>query len=70
VNNLAQFSGPLPPLASREFTCQIGTSLTAATGVISGLNATVMSRGVEGAESKHEIVEQPSPFDSTEGTKP
>jgi len=63
VSNLAQFSGTFPPGASREFTCQIGTSLTASTGVISGLNATVMSRGVEGAGPKEEIIEQPSPFD-------
>jgi hypothetical protein len=66
----ASFFGLLPAGTSREFTCQIGSSLTASTGVISGLNATVMSRGVEGAESKDEIVEQPSPFDQPEGTKP
>ena len=34
ASNLAQFAGTLPAGASREFTCQIGTSLTAATGVI------------------------------------
>jgi hypothetical protein len=70
VKNLAQFAGALPPGTSREFTCQIGGSLTVSTGVISGLNATVMSRGVEGGESKEEIVEQPSPFDGPEDKKP
>jgi hypothetical protein len=63
VSNLAQFAGTFPPGASREFTCHIGTSLTAATGAITGLNAAVMSRGVEGEQSTDEIVEQPSPFD-------
>jgi hypothetical protein len=39
ASNLAQFAGPLPAGATREFTCQIGTSLKAATGAITGLTA-------------------------------
>lgn len=70
VNNLAQFAGPLPAGASREFICQIGTSLTAATGAITGTNMAVMSRGVEGEQPTEPIVEQPSPFDSVEMPKP
>jgi Trypsin len=70
VSNLAQFAGPLPAGASREFTCQIGTSLTASTGAISGLNATIMSRGVEGGSPEEPLVEQPSPFDQPKEKKP
>ena len=70
VSNLAQFAGPLPPGASREFTCQIGTSMTAATGALAGANMAIMSRGVEGEQATEPIVEQPSPFDPTEETTP
>jgi len=70
VSNLAQFAGPLPAGASREFTCQIGTSMTAATGAITGANMTIMSRGVEGEQPTEPIVEQPSPFDQPAGTTP
>jgi hypothetical protein len=69
VSNLAQFAGPLPAGASREFTCQIGTSLTAATGAITG-NMAIMSRGIEGEQPGDEIVEQPSPFDQRAPTEP
>src|SRR5262245_19404553 len=68
VSNLAQFAGPLPTGASREFTCQIGTTLT---GVIGALSSTaVMTRGIEGAGDAEPIVIQPSPFDPSEETKP
>ena len=66
VGNLAQFAGPLPPGASREFTCQIGTSLTANMGAITGMNAAIMTRGIEGGEEGEATVEQPSPFDAQE----
>lgn len=66
----ASFFGLLPAGASREFTCQIGTSLTAATGAITGANMAVMSRGVEGEQPTEPIVEQPSPFDPSEEHKP
>jgi hypothetical protein len=67
VSNLAQFAGPLPAGASREFTCQIGTNLTAATGAMTGA---VMSRGIEGESGGEPTIIQPSPFDPTEETKP
>ena len=70
VSNLAQFAGPLPAGASREFTCQIGTSITANMGAITGANTAVMSRGVEGEQPTEPIVEQPSPFDQPAGTTP
>ena len=70
VSNLAQFAGPLPAGASREFTCQIGTSMTAATGALAGANMAIMSRGVEGEQPTEPIVEQPSPFDQPAGTTP
>ena len=70
VSNLAQFAGPLPAGASREFTCQIGTSMTAATGAHNRGNTAVMSRGVEGEQPTEPIVEQPSPFDQPAGTTP
>lgn len=70
VSNLAQFAGPLPAGASREFTCQIGTSLTAATGAITGANTAVMSRGIEGESDGEPSIEQPSPFDPSEEGKP
>jgi hypothetical protein len=70
VSNLAQFAGPLPAGASREFTCQIGTSMTANMGAITGANTAVMSRGVEGEQPAEPIVEQPSPFDQPAGTAP
>jgi hypothetical protein len=70
VSNLAQFAGPLPAGASREFTCQIGTSITAATGAITGANMAIMSRGIEEGQPTEPIVEQPSPFDQPAGTTP
>jgi len=68
--NLAQFAGPLPAGASREFTCQISTSIKASTGVFTGTNAAVMSRGIEDGEPGDLIIEQPSPFDPAEESKP
>lgn len=66
--NTASFFGLLPAGASREFTCQIGTPLTAGT---IGMNSTaVLSRGVEGSPSEDPTVEQPSPFDPSEEAKP
>ena len=70
VSNLAQFSGPMPSGASREFTCQIGTPLTASTGVLSSANTVIMSRGLEGESEEEQTIVQPSPFDPTEETKP
>jgi hypothetical protein len=67
VSNLAQFSGPFPSGASREFTCQIGTPLTAATGGLSSANMAIMSRGLEGESGGEPTIVQPSPFDPTEG---
>ena len=67
VSNLAQFAGPLPAGASREFTCQIGTSIT---GAFIGANTQVLSRGVEGELGGEPTIIQPSPFDPTEETKP
>ena len=70
-SNLAQFAGTFPAGASREFTCQIGTPLTAATGAITGANTAVMSRGIEGESGGEPTIVQPSPFDpSEEGPKP
>ena len=66
VNNLAQFSGTFPPGAQREFTCQIGTALTASTGVISGMSTAVMTRGIEEGADVEATVEQPSPFEPSE----
>jgi hypothetical protein len=66
VGNLAQFSGTFPPGASREFTCQIGTSMTASTGAVTGMNAAIMSRGIEEGADEAATVEQPSPFDPSE----
>jgi hypothetical protein len=63
VSNLAQFAVPLPPGASRDFTCRIGTPMTASTAVLSGMTTAVMTRGVEGGGSDEAIIEQPSPFD-------
>ena len=71
VSNLAQFAGPLPPGASREFTCQIGATMTAVTGAITA-NTAVMTRGIEEEQKAEAIVEQPSPFDEplpSSGTK-
>ncbi len=70
VSNLAQFSGPMPSGGSREFTCQIGTPLTASTGVLSSANTVIMSRGLEGESEGEPTIVQPSPFDPTEETKP
>jgi hypothetical protein len=70
VSNLAQFAGPLPPGASREFTCQIGTSMTAVTGALAGANMAIMSRGIEEGQPTEATVEQPSPFDPPEATTP
>jgi hypothetical protein len=70
VSNLAQFSGPFPSGASREFTCHIGNGLTSGTvGSIGGVGA-VLSRGIEPQESEEPTVMQPSPFDSAEGSMP
>ena len=67
--NTASFFGLLPAGASREFTCQIGNPLTSGVfGNVAG-NA-VLSRGVEEGSPSGETVEQPSPFDPTEETKP
>ncbi len=68
VSNLAQFAGPLPAGASREFTCQIGTAFT--TGTIGGGGLAVLSRGVEDESAGEPTVEQPSPFDPPEETTP
>ena len=68
VSNLAQFAGPLPAGASREFTCQIGTTLTGVIGAIT--NTAVMSRGIEAAGDAELTVIQPSPFDPSEETTP
>lgn len=70
ASNLAQFAGPLPAGASREFTCRIGTNITASTGVLTGANAGVLSRGAGDDESADVTIEQPSPFDPIEETKP
>jgi hypothetical protein len=67
VSNLAQFAGPMPAGASREFTCRIGGSLTAA---MTGANIAVMSRGIEGESDGEPSIEQPSPFDPSEEAKP
>jgi hypothetical protein len=67
--NTASFFGLLPAGASREFTCQIGTPLTAATGAMTGSNLAIMSRGVEGEQPMEPIVEQPSPFDQPAESK-
>lgn len=68
VSNLGQFSGPFPAGASREFTCRIGNSLTA--GTIGTTGTAVLSRGVEGESAEEATIEQPSPFDPIEETKP
>ncbi len=66
----ASFFGPLPANTSREFTCQVASGLTAVTGALTGSNMAVMSRGVEGEEPAEPMIEQPSPFDPPEETKP
>lgn len=67
--NLAQFSGTLPPGASREFTCRIGSTITP--GMLGNIAGTaVLSRGVEGGEQNEVTIEQPSPFDLSEPHKP
>ncbi|MFZ1746712.1 MAG: trypsin-like serine protease [Nitrospirales bacterium] len=65
----ASFFGLLPAGASREFTCQIGTATT--TGGIGGVGGmgAVLSRGIEEGQTTEPIIEQPSPFDLTEGSK-
>jgi hypothetical protein len=68
VSNLAQFSGPFPSGASREFTCHIGNALTAGT-IVGGVGG-VLSRGVEPQDSEEPTVIQPSPFDPAEGSIP
>ena len=66
----ASFFGLLPAGTSREFTCQIGGSVTSgALGNLGG-NMAVLSRGVEEDQSAEPIVEQPSPFDGSEDKKP
>ncbi|MDR4496185.1 MAG: trypsin-like serine protease [Nitrospirales bacterium] len=70
VSNLAQFSGPFPAGASREFTCHIGNGLTSGTiGSVGGVGA-VLSRGIEPQESEEPTVMQPSPFDQAEVSAP
>ena len=56
-----------PAGTSREFTCQIATPITGATA---GMNAQVLSRGIEEGQPMEPTVEQPSPFDPPEGTTP
>jgi hypothetical protein len=68
--NTASFFGVLPAGASREFTCQIGNVLTSGTIGNLGGNMAVMSRGIEEGQSTEPTVEQPSPFDPTDGAKP
>ena len=58
-----------PGAVSQEFTCQIGTPLTAATGGITA-NTAVMTRGVEGEAEAELTVIQPSPFDPSPQTAP
>jgi len=68
--NTASFFGVLPAGASREFTCQIGNGLiSGAIGNLGG-NMAVMSRGIEEGQPTEPTVEQPSPFDPVEETKP
>ena len=70
VSNLAQFAGPFPAGASREFTCQIGNALTAGTlGTTTG-TAVMSSRGIEEGQAEMPAVEQPSPFDPPDGMTP
>lgn len=67
----ASFFGPMPASATREFTCQIGASRF--DNILSNagnLPTAVMSRGIEGGLSEEPTVEQPSPFDPLEETKP
>ena len=68
--NTASFFGVLPAGASREFTCQIGNGLTSGTIGNLGGNMAVMSRGIEEGQPTEPTVEQPSPFDPSEETKP
>ncbi len=70
VSNLAQFAGPFPSGASREFTCQLGTPVTATTGALSSANIAIMSRGLESDTEREPTIVQPSPFDPTVETKP
>ena len=65
--NSASFFGLLPAGTSREFTCQITTPIM---GTTTGTNAQILSRGVEGESAGEPTIEQPSPFDSSVGTKP
>jgi hypothetical protein len=67
VSNLAQFAGTFPAGATREFTCRIGSALTAGTlGTTTG--TAVLSRGVEESQSEEPTIEQPSPFDQPDGS--
>ncbi len=61
------FFGLLPAGTFREFTCQIATPVTGAT---TGMNAQVLSRGIEGESGGEPTIIQPSPFDPSEETKP
>jgi hypothetical protein len=70
TGNTASFFGSLPAGASREFTCQIGTALTSGTIGGAGGGVAVLSRGLEGESADDATVEQPSPFDPLEETKP
>jgi hypothetical protein len=67
--SVASFYGVLPPGITREFTCQVGTSrFGSAIKNLSGATA-VMTRGVgePEPESDEPSIEQPSPFDPSEG---
>lgn len=66
--NTASFFGLLPPGASREVTCQIGTALTS--GTLGTAGTAVLSRGVEQGQSEDTEIEQPSPFDPSEEPNP
>ncbi len=72
-NTVASFYGVLPPGATREFTCQIGTpKFQAALGHLGNLPTAVMSRGVDQpqADDDEPRIEQPASFDAVEETKP
>ena len=68
--NTASFFGLLPAGTTREFTCQVASGLVASTGALTGDNLTILSRGIEGEQPAEPIVEQPSPFDQPEETRP
>src|SRR5690606_16296222 len=72
-NTVASFYGVLPPCATREFTCQIGTpKFQAALGHLGNVPTAVMSRGVDQPQAGDDEprIEQPASFDAVEETKP